>query len=305
MNVLLPTQASFFPSPHRNPIHTPISPHTNHRMASRKRKADDDGLDENMSISPTNSPSLATRQIYRPSKKVKANEISSRPLSLPRLLETLDAQSLRSVLQTICERHPEIGSEIVTSAPRPSVASTLGVLSKYQNELQEAFPYGGSPGSDYAYDRVKQQLTNLIDALVDFTPHYLPPNEQQTATSLSFLDSATKIVHDLPNWDSQSHRHHKDNAYDEISRAWALVISEASKRGGGFQLHSGGWDQTLARHNEQSGGKMQMAVNALGSNLGWMGGNSGVGSGDPDSIRNQLLSGRYGTNQSVPVGAPW
>lgn len=274
-------------------------------MGSRKRKADDDGFDDNMSISPTNSPALATRQINRPSKKVRANEISGRPLNLPRLLETLDADSLRSVLQTICERHPEIGSEIVTSAPRPSVASTLGVLAKYQNELQEAFPYGGSPGSDYAYDRVKQQLINLIDALVDFTPHYLPPNEQQTATSLSFLDSATKIVHNLPNWDSQSHRHHKDNAYDEISRAWALVISEASKRGGGFQLHSGGWDQMLSRHNEQSGGKMQMAVNALGSNLGWMGANSGVGSGDPDSIRNQLLSGRYGTNQSVPVGAPW
>ncbi|TGO60753.1 hypothetical protein BCON_0033g00650 [Botryotinia convoluta] len=301
MNVLLPTQASFFSSPHRNPIHTPISPHTNLRMGSRKRKADDDGLDDKMSISPTNSPALATRQIPRPSKKVRANEITGRPLNLPRLLETLDAQSLRAVLQTICERHPEIGSEIVTSAPRPSVESTLGVLSKYQNELREAFPYGGSPGSDYAYDRVKQQLTNLIDALVDFTPHYLPPNEQQTATSLSFLDSATKIVHDLPNWDSQSHKHHKDNAYDEISRAWALVISEASKRGGGFQLHSGGWDQRLARHNDQSGGKMQMAVDALGTNLGWMGGSSG----DPDSIRNQLLSGRYGTNQSVPVGARW
>ncbi|KAG4029342.1 hypothetical protein MFRU_016g00960 [Monilinia fructicola] len=305
MNVLLPTQASLFSSPHRNPIHTPISPHTNLRMGSRKRKADDDGLDDNMSISPTNSPAPATRQIPRPSKKVRANEISGRPLGLPRLLETLDAQSLRSVLQTICERHPEIGSEIVTSAPRPSVDSTLGVLSKYQTELQEAFPYGGSPGSDYAYDRVKQHLTNLIDALVDFTPHYLPPNEQQTATSLSFLDRATKVVHDLPNWDSQSHRYHKDNAYDEISRAWALVISEASKRGGGFQLHSGGWDQTLARHNEQSGGKMQAALNALGSNLGWMGGNSGVGSGDPDSIRNQLLSGRYGTNHSVPVGGLW
>ncbi|RAL65307.1 hypothetical protein DID88_000875 [Monilinia fructigena] len=259
MNVLLPTQASLFSSPHRNPIHTPVSPHTNLKMGSRKRKADDDGFDDNMSISPTNSPAPATRQISRPSKKVRANEISGRPLGLPRLLETLDAQSLRSVLQTICERHPEIGSEIVTSAPRPSVDSTLGVLSKYQTELQEAFPYGGSP--------------------VDFTPHYLPPNEQQTATSLSFLDRATKIVHDLPNWDSQSHRYHKDNAYDEISRAWALVISEASKRGGGFQLHSGGWDQTLAGHNEQSGGKMQAALNALGSNLGWMGGNSGEASG--------------------------
>ncbi|KAA8571595.1 hypothetical protein EYC84_001592 [Monilinia fructicola] len=235
MNVLLPTQASLFSSPHRNPIHTPISPHTNLRMGSRKRKADDDGLDDNI-----------------PSKKVRANEISGRPLG--------PSSSPRNARCSIVE----VGSSNnMRKAPRDrfgdcyfGTKTICGLDSwcsiQYQTELQEAFPYGGSPGSDYAYDRVKQHLTNLIDALVDFTPHYLPPNEQQTATSLSFLDRATKVVHDLPNWDSQSHRYHKDNAYDEISRAWALVISEASKRGGGFQLHSGGWDQTLARHNEQS-----------------------------------------------------
>jgi protein Cut8 len=47
---------------------------------------------------------------------------------------------------------------------------------------------------------------------------------------------------------------------------------------------------------------MQVAVNALGSNLGWMGGNSSMGSGDPGSIRNQLLSGSYGANLPVRVG---
>jgi protein Cut8 len=270
-------------------------------MSQRKRKADDH--DDDMSISPSNSPKFSSRPIARPSKKPRGNEVTGRPLSLPRLLETLDAQSLRSVLQTICERHPDIGSEVVTSAPRPSVSAALEVLAQYQDKLREAFPFGGNAGSDYAYNRVKHALTDLIDALTDFTPHYLPPNENQTTTSLNFLDSATKVVHELPEWDSQSHRHHKDNAYDEISRAWALVVSEASKRGGGFQLHSGGWDQRLAKHNEQSGGRMQVAVNALGSNLGWMGGNTSMGSGsDPGSIRNQLLSGTYGTNLPVPVG---
>jgi len=270
-------------------------------MSVRKRKADDDGLDENM-LSPHGSPAIAPRAIARPAKKVRSNEVSGRPLALPRLLETLDAQSLRSVLQQICERHPDIGTEVVATAPRPSVASALEVLAQYQDKLREAFPFGGNSSSDYAYNRVRQALTNLIDALADFTPHYLPPNESQTTTSLNYLDGATKFVHDLPEWDSQSHRYHKDTAYDEISKAWALVISEASKRGGGFQLHSGGWEQRLAKHNEQSGGRMQAAVNALGSNLGWMGGNSGMGSGDPGSIRNQLLSGTYGTNQSVRVG---
>lgn len=269
-------------------------------MSIRKRKADED-VDESMSVSPQNSPAISTRNIARPSKKARANEVIGRPLSLPRLLETLDAPSLRVVLQAICERHPDIGREVVTSAPRPSVASALDVLAQYQEKLRNAFPFGGNSQSDYAYNRVRQALTELIDALLDFTPHYLPPNENQVATSLSFLDGVTKVIHDLPNWDSQSHRHHKENAYDEISKAWALVISEASKRGGGFQLHSGGWDQKLTKHNEESGGRMQAAIHALG-NLGWMEGSSGVGSNDPTSIRNQLLSGNYGANVPVRVG---
>lgn len=271
-------------------------------MSNRKRKADDDGQDERMSLSPTHSPTPRNRPLARPSKKSRANEVHGRPLSLPRLLETFDAQSLRSVLQTICERRPDIGAEVVSSAPRPSVESTVKVLGEYQEKLRDAFPFGGNPGSDYAYNRVRQPLMALIDALVDFTPHYLPPHENSTTVSLEYLDSVTKLVHDLPEWDSQSHRHHKDDAYDEVSRAWALVIAEASKRGGGFGLHSAGWDQRLSKHNEQSGGKLQTAVNALGSNLGWMGGNN-ISAGDPNSIRNQLLNGTYGTGtQPVHVG---
>ncbi|KUJ12127.1 Cut8-domain-containing protein [Mollisia scopiformis] len=301
MSVLLPTHPSSFSEfAIHHAHHNPVSPHTP-RMSNRKRKADEDGLDESMSISPQASPAFAPRTIARPAKKARANEVTGRPLTLPRLLETLDADSLRSVLQTICERRPEIGSEVVASAPRPSVMAAVDVLSQYQDKLREAFPFGGNAGSDYAYNRVKQQLTDLIDALTDFTPHYLPPNETSTNTSLSYLDSATKVIHDLPEWNSQSHKHHKDNAYDEISRAWALVVTEASKRGGGFHLHSGEWDQRLQKHNEQSGGRMQTAVNALGSNLGWMG---GMGSGD-NSIRAQLFNNTYGTgggNLPVRVG---
>lgn len=268
-------------------------------MSQRKRKAEDDGHDDSMMVSPQNSPAFAARPLARPSKKFRANEVTGRPLVLPRLLETLDAESLRSVLQTLCERHPQIGAEVVASAPRPSVSATVDVLLQYQDKLREAFPFGGNAGSDYAYNRVKQQLNELIDALTDYTPHYLPPNENQTTVSLDYLDHATKVIHELPDWDSQSHKHHKDNAYDEISRAWALVISEASKRGGGFQLHSGGWDQRISKHNEQSGGRMQVAVNALGSNLGWMGAAGGMGgtpSTDRESIRNQLLNGTYGAS---------
>lgn len=272
-------------------------------MASRKRKADEEN--DEMSVSPSSSPAISSRQLSRPPKKVRAaHDLSGRPLPLPRLLETLDTAQLRMVLQTICERHPDLGQEVVNGAPRPTVSAALDVLGEYQDKLRAAFPFGHS-SSDYTYFRVKQPLAALIDAISDFTPQYLPPTEQQTGLSLQYLEGATKIIHALPDWESQQYRYHKDNAYDEISKAWALVITEAAKRGGGIMLHTGGWDQTLAKHNQQSGGRLGQAMNAMSSEVGWMGTNPNApasGSSDPNSILNQLMNGTYGS--PVRVG-PW
>lgn len=284
-----------------NPDPFAVSPHTSN-MNNRKRRLDDDG--DEMAVSPNTSPALPPRQLARPAKKIRSNDIVGKPLALNRLLETLDSTQLRMVLEKICEHHPAIGHEVATGAPRPTVASALEVLAGYQERLKAAVPYGNS-STEYTYYRVKQPLVALLDALSDFTPQYLPPIENQASASLQFLDGATKIIHALPDWDSQSYRHHKENAYDEIAMAWALVVSEAAKRGGGFVLHTGGWDQRVAKHNEQSGNRLQAAVNAMASNVGWIGSPHGAGQGspnDPASIRNQLMSGTYGA--PVKVG-PW
>ncbi|RYP72571.1 hypothetical protein DL770_007951 [Monosporascus sp. CRB-9-2] len=306
MNVLLSPQPPLFPHQHETARRSPtrsMSPFHNTMTNSRKRKADDD-VDE-MSVSPQSSPAIQSRQLSRPSKKIRSNDLIGRPLTLPRLLETLDATQLRMVLQTICERQPEIGEEVVKSAPRPSVACALQVLQQYQNKMREAFPYGES-SSDYTYYRVKQPLVALIDALTDFTPQFLPPNESQAAVSLQYLDGATKVAHSLPEWESQSYRHHKENVYDEISRAWALVINEASKKGAGFVLHSGGWDQILQKHNQQSSGRLGSAMAAMAANVGWVGGGPNAAgpsnSSQNPSILDQLMAGNYGS--PVRVG-PW
>ncbi|KAI4134667.1 MAG: hypothetical protein LQ347_001339 [Umbilicaria vellea] len=234
---------------------------------------------------------------------------AGRPLALARLLETLDVDSLRGVLRSICDRHPDIGSEVVNTAPRPSVSSALSVLNNYESALQASFPFGGNSTSDYAYNRVKQPLLALLDALNDFTPHFLPPNESQATQSLGFLDGATDIIHRLPNWNTFQNNLHKQNAYDEISKAWALVIREAAKRAGGIQLQYGGWDQKLAKHNQLAHGKLHEAVEEMRMNLGWMGGQPqtqqlGGRGHDVNSVRQELLSGTYGANLPVRVG-PW
>lgn len=267
-------------------------------MTSRKRKADEDG-DETMS--PSSSPAISSRPLARASKKARSNELIGRPLTLPRLLETLDTHQLRTVLERICERHPDIGHEVVTGAPRPTVNSVLEVLGEYRQKFKDAIPYGES-SPDYTYYRVKESLVALIDALSEFTPQFLPPNETQPTKSLQFLDGATNFIHDLPDWEPQTYRHHKENAYEEIARAWALVINEAAKRAGGFNLHTGGWDEILTRHHEQSGGRLGTAMSAMVNSVGWMDSNQNAPSAEQNSILNQLMSGTYGS--PVRVG-PW
>ncbi|KAL9604948.1 MAG: hypothetical protein Q9219_000136 [cf. Caloplaca sp. 3 TL-2023] len=319
-----------FPHQHQDPRLSPSHPSSSHctgllsevhahastvsyntiTSSGRKRKAEDEEPqpDDRMSTSP--SPSLHQRSL--PAQRITKRRrpgTTGRPLPLPRLLETLDKESLQSILQTICQRHPGLGAEIEQTAPRPSVSSALAVFKNYESALQAAFPFGGNPTSDYAYNRVKPALTNLLEALADFTPHFLPPNEIQASQSLSFLDGATDLIHRLPDWSTFQHRLHKQNAYEEISKAWTLVIQEAAKRAGGIHIQYGGWDQKLSKHNQQSDGKLQEAVDEMSKHLGWMGGSppphqhSGRGD-DLSSVRQELLSGTYGSNLPVRVG-PW
>jgi len=277
-------------------------------LGGKKRKADDDDLrsDDRMSASPTiGSQALPTQRLV---KKPRSGLVG-RPLALPRLLETLDADSLRAVLANICASHPQIGSEVIKAAPRPSVSSAIGVLKKYEAALQAAFPFGGNSSSDYAYLRVKGALLALLEALQEFTPQYLPGHEPQVTESLNFLDGATEIIHRLPNWESFQNSLHKQNAYEEIARAWTMVLKEAAKRAGGIQLQYGGWDEKLAKHNQQSNGKLQEAIDELGNILGWMGGqqystHNNSRNSDINSVRQELLSGTYGSNLPVRVG-PW
>ena len=276
--------------------------------AGKKRKAGDEDLQHDERMLGPPSPNIPSRS-FHPQRSVKRprSGLVGRPLGLSRLLETLDADSLRGVLQTICSRNPSIGAEVESTAPRPGVASALAVLKNYEATLQSSFPFGGDATSDYAYNRVRQALLNLLEALADFTPHFLPPNETQATQSLSFLDGATDIIHRLPNWQSFQNSLHKQHAYEEISQAWTLAIREAAKRAGGMQLQYGGWDQKIMKHNQQANGKLQEAVNELNTGLGWMSGQqqqSGGRGDDVSSVRQELLNGTYGSSYPVRVG-PW
>lgn len=283
-------------------------------MSGRKRKASEEPDNDRMSTSPAASPSISNRPLpssstHKSIKKTRTGNATGRPLPLPRLLQTLSADDMRQLLQNVCDQHPELQQEIVKQAPRPSIESTLSILSKYEDDFREAFPLGNSVTSDYAYNRVRQHLLQLIDALRDFTPQFLPPQEVQATASLNYLDSVTNMIHRLPDWETYQHQRHKSDAYDEIAKAWTLVMKEAAKRAGGFHLQFGGWDQKLVEHNQKSGGRMEEAVNELRASLGLtqagvsaVAGAVGV-SDERMSIRQQLFSGGFGQQLGVGRGS--
>ncbi|KAJ6263245.1 hypothetical protein Dda_1806 [Drechslerella dactyloides] len=246
--------------------------------ASKKRRAspldeDTENFDR-MSASPTASPNLTNRNIPPPPQtqprmvKRARTSVTGRPLPLSRLLETLDSNGLKAVLKTLCDHHPQLTAEISSIAPKPSVTSSLNLLHNYESAVRQSFPYGGNPQGDYAYNRVRPALLELLAALSDYTPHFLPPNEPSLSSSLEFLDGATTIIHRLPEWESPIHNHHKNIAYEEISKAWILILREAAKKGGGISLQYDGWDGKLQRHSEQSEGKLDPAMTELKRALG-------------------------------------
>jgi protein Cut8 len=270
---------------------------------SRKRKASPSPDRDDEMTSPHMSSARLPQNLTPSSRKRVRPNLIGRPLSVDRLLETLDKESLRSVLRSLCDRNPAIKEEVTHLSPRPSIQNTLQVLRQYYNRLTATFPLDPNPRSDYCYDRVRPQWQALLDALADFTPHFLPPHEQQSSTSLEYLHGVTQIIHDLPEWDTAQYNLAKQNAYEEISRAWAAVIKEAGKRGGGIQLQYNGWEEKLRIHNEKSGGMMKEAYEELMGALGWL-----KPSNVPpqqQSVRQQLFSGTYGMEQPSMRTGMW
>ena len=83
-----------------------------------------------------------------------------------------------------------------------------------------------------------------------------------------------------------------------------VVIREASKRGGGIQLQYGGWEEKLRGHRDKSEGLMREAYDELITALGWLRPQQAA-QGQQQSIRQQLLSGTYGTEQPTIRTGMW
>lgn len=206
------------------------------------------------------------------SKRPRVQHFAGRKLPILRVVESLDRKALQNMIENICQANPEIAEHVTNIAPRVTIASAIDILKKHMESIYQNLPYGkDEQRGDYAYLRVRPAIEEFFSALVDYTSHFLPPNEQQPSNTLAFLDDATNLLHKLPVWSNPLHNHQKNVAYDEISNAWCLAIKEASKRVGVLGLAHGGWENVIQQHNQASGNRLSEAVECINQELSWLG----------------------------------
>lgn len=218
---------------------------------------------------------LGEAESEEPFKSKRNRSNATNPLPLTRLLECLDSSTLTSIITNLVQRHPELEQEVSYLVPKPSLSATLATLDNLSKRMLSAFPYGGEPRGEYAYNRVGPHVEAFLSALSDYTPQFLPPIEQQPITSLNYLDSVTSMLHKLPDWTNPLHNYHKQTAYEEISKAWVLTIRESAKRGGGIGVIATGWVDKIQKHEAMSSGRLEGVLQAARQELGWLGDKQG------------------------------
>lgn len=192
-----------------------------HHDASKKRKY----LDDDMTDDKQESSSRRTAYPVSQSKRLKTPKIVGQSLPMNRLVEVLDDKSLRNLLSTLIDMHPEIANTVDKLSPRPPITSSMELLKEKFRDIINHMPYKCEVESDYSYLRIKPYFMEFLSCLSDFILNYLPPIVHNTLNSLAFLDAATTLLHELPNFESSEFQYTRSIAYERVANTWLVVVS--------------------------------------------------------------------------------
>lgn len=209
-------------------------------------------------------------------KRSRVQRIIGQPLPTNRMIEVLDKKNLQQLLANLINLHPEITHDVYRCAPKPTVSGSIEVLSSKIDVIINNLPYKVEASSEYSYMRVKPLIEDFLNALSDYTLHFLPPVETQPSNSLEFLDQATNLLHKLPSFSKLSNNYFKELAYEQLSHTWCICLKEFIKNpnttnnAGLLLLINNNWEAKLKKHNEESGNKLESVVEFFKDEISWL-----------------------------------
>lgn len=258
--------------------HVPSGP----RALSRKRRSQEEDPSSPRSGT-TPIPNRKAAQLSR-FKKIRTPRVRGQSLPVLRLLEVLDQEALKGLLQTVMTHHPEIVQTVVQVAPKPSAAEAVDLIRQKAAALKAHLPYKCDVESDYSYIRVKPYLTELFSCMSDFILAILPPMESFLQTSITTMDSVLVTIHELPDFSNKEFQYTKTMAFEQIAELWLTLlkhhrgelVEDAEDAATPHVVNAIEWAKTIEemrvlelaeKHNELSGGKLQSVVDYVRAEL--------------------------------------
>ncbi|CCH43535.1 hypothetical protein BN7_3087 [Wickerhamomyces ciferrii] len=245
-----------------------------------KRKHTEDDQDSNTSTprkvihKKSDKFRVAKKEISH--KRSRVPRIVGQPLPTDRIIEVLDKKNLQHLLTNLVNLHPEITQDLYHCAPKPTVSGAVDILANKVDNILNDLPYKVDASSEYAFLRVKPLIDDFLSALSDYTLHFLPPVETQPSNSLEFLDSATNLLHKLPNFAKLSNNYFKELAYEQLSHTWCICLKEfikgpnSANNAALLLLINNNWEAKLKKHNEDSNNKLESVVEYFREEVSWL-----------------------------------
>lgn len=223
----------------------------------RKRRRDDDDHDP-VSVLPL------------PRKRNRSHIIHGQNLPVARKLEVLDREGLQQLIGDLIQLHPEIETTLVNQIPtRPTVEQCINIIRAKYDDVIAHLPYKCTVELDYLYLRVKPYIRELLACMLDFILHFLPPVETDITNLITFLEAATSVLDQIPNFTNLEFQYTQQTAYEQVANTWLLVVlgdaDDDTQRQKARLLTKMDALECLARHNRHARGKFDAVIDYLKS----------------------------------------
>ncbi|AJR41076.1 Sts1p [Saccharomyces cerevisiae YJM693] len=161
--------------------------------------------------------------------------IRGQPLPLQRGMELMNKNQLQQLLVDLMTKHPEIQQSVHTRVIGLdfSIQKCLDMLKQKSEAVYQSIPYNRSYESnkldDYAFVRMKPQILEFLNCLVDFILDNIPPRLENLHASLKFLDICTELVIKLPRFELASNNYYYDKCIEQLSHVWCTLIEHVAR----------------------------------------------------------------------------
>ncbi|KAI8875654.1 Cut8-domain-containing protein [Backusella circina FSU 941] len=228
---------------------------------------------------PSNDSSKSKKRLLkREDHSTKRNRTSiKKQFPISKLLATLDKDKLIELINDLVDSNPHLKTEVDAFIPPPTTQSISLVIANLEKKLNESFPFNhkAQARDDYAFNRVKAPLIDIVNALEEYADHFTSSTTDEFPTTIfSYLHYATCVAYRLPEWENDAHNQIKQDLYVELISYWKKAIEIASSKveqGKIFgQQVVTEWAKQIAQHDAETHGQFGQVIQLFTERLGWI-----------------------------------